>query len=156
MYMTRSQILILILIIALGFFFRTYQLVERADFGHDADLYSWIIKDIVVNGHLRLAGQETSAPGIFIGPLFYYLLIPFFLLFNMDPVAAQIPITIIGILTVISYYLVFSKLFNIRTGLIAAFLYAVLISSAVWFDRRLAPSTPTNLWTIWYFYTVIM
>ena len=111
---------------------------------------------IYTPGHLRLAGQETSAPGIFIGPLFYYLLIPFFLLFNMDPVAAQIPITIIGILTVISYYLVFSKLFNIRTGLIAAFLYAVLISSAVWFDRRLAPSTPTNLWTIWYFYTVIM
>lgn len=154
--MRRAQILLLILIIFLGLFFRTYQIVERADFGHDADLYSWIVKDILINGHLRLAGQETSAPGIFIGPLFYYLLVPFYIAFNMDPVAAHIPITIFGILTVISYYFVFSRLFNSKVGLIASFLYAVLISSAVWFDRRLAPSTPTNLWIIWYFYTIVM
>jgi len=41
-------------------------------------------------------------------------------------------------------------------GFIASFLYAVLLSTAIWFDRRLAPSTPTNLWTIWYFYTVVI
>lgn len=154
--MSRPQLILLILIIALGFFFRTYQVVGRADFGHDADLYSWIVKDIVINKHFRLVGQETSASGIFIGPLFYYLLVPFFLLLNMDPVATHIPITIIGLLTVVSYYFVFSKLFNSRVGFIASFLYAVLLSSAVWFDRRLAPSTPTNLWTIWYFYTIVM
>lgn len=154
--MKRSQILLLGLIIAIALFFRTYQMIAQADFGHDADLYSWIVKDIVVNKHLRLVGQETSAPGVFIGPFFYYSLVPFFLLSNMDPVAAHIPITIFGILTVISYYIVFSKLFNNKVGLIASLLYAVLISMAVWFDRRLAPSTPTNLWTIWYFYTIIM
>ncbi len=154
--MKKSQFLILSLIFLLALFFRTYLIVERSDFGHDADLFSWIVKDITINGHLRLVGQETSASGIFIGPLFYYLLVPFFLLFNMDPVAALVPVTIIGFLTVVSYYIVFSKLFNNKVGLIASFLYAILISSAVWFDRRLAPSTPTNLWTIWYFYTLIM
>lgn len=126
------------------------------DFGHDADLYSWIVKDVVLNGHQRLIGQEISAPGIFLGSLFYYLLVPFYLIFNMDPVASIFPITIIGMTTVLSYFIVFSKLFNPTLGLIASFLYAVLISAAVWFDRRLAPSTPTNLWTIWYFYTIIM
>lgn len=154
--MKRPQLILLILIIVLAFFFRTYKLVERADFGHDADLYSWIVKDIVIDGHLRLVGQETSAPGIFIGPLFYYLLVPFFLSLNMDPAAAFIPITIIGMLTVISYCFVFSKLFNIRVGLITSFLYAVLLSTAIWFDRWLAPSTPTNLWAVWYFFTIIM
>ncbi len=153
--MKKSQFLLLFILL-LALFFRTYQLVERSDFGHDADLYSWIVKDIVVNGHLRLVGQETSAPGIFIGPLFYYLLVPFFILFKMDPASALIALTIIGMLTVISYYFVFTKLFSSKIGLIAAFLYAVLISNAVWFDRRLAPSTPTNLWTIWYFYTIVM
>lgn len=148
--------MLLVLILLLGFFFRTYQLVERADFGHDADLFSWIVKDIVLNGHHRLIGQEISAPGIFLGSLFYYLLVPFYLIFNMDPVASIFPITIIGMLTLFSYFIVFSKLFNPTVGLIASFLYAVLLSAAVWFDRRLAPSTPTNLWTIWYFYTVIM
>lgn len=124
------------------------------DFAHDQDLFSWIAKDIIVNHHPRLLGQLTSAEGIFIGPLFYYMLVPFILLFNMDPVGTFIPITVIGILTTLSYYFVFSKLFNIRTGLIAAFLHAVLISWAG-FDRRIVPSSPSNLWVIWYFYTII-
>lgn len=144
----------LILILLIGLFFRTYAVVERYDFAHDHDLFSWIVKDIVVDGHPRLIGQLTSAPGIFIGPLFYYSLIPFFLLLNMDPVGAIIPITITGILTIISYYFVFSKLFNKKVGLIIAFLYATLLST-VGLDRRVAPSTYTNLWVIWYFYTVV-
>ncbi len=72
----------------------------------------------------------------------------------MDPVAALVPVTIIGVLTTLSYYLVFSKLFTKTAGLIAAFLQAILLAW-VGFDRRVVPSTPTNLWVIWYFYTII-
>lgn len=153
--MVKKYTLFLILgILAISLFSRTYQIVERFGFDHDGDLYSWVVKDIVVNNHPRLIGQLTSAPGIYIGPFFYYLLIPFFMLFNMDPIGTIIPLTIFGLLTTLSYYLVFSKLFNKHAGLIAALLHSVLLSS-VEFDRRNAPSTPTNLWTVWYFYTVI-
>lgn len=151
----RQHLLVLGLILAVGLFFRTYQVIERFEFAHDGDLYSWIVKDIVINGHFRLIGQETSTSGIFIGPAFYYLITPFFLLTNMDPVGATILITIIGVLTVLSYYIVFSKLFNIEVGLIAAFLYATLLAT-VGSDRWVVPSTSTNLWVIWYFYIVIM
>ena len=68
--MRRSHLLILALILVIGLFFRSYQLTERFEFAHDGDLYSWIVKDIVVNHHFRLIGQLTSAPGIFIGGLF--------------------------------------------------------------------------------------
>lgn len=146
-------LLCLILIIAL--FFRAYKLIEWFEFAQDGDLYSWIVKDIVVDKHLRLIGQLTTAPGIFIGPAFYYILIPFFLVARMDPVGAVIPITLIGVLTVASYYYVFSKLFNKEAGLVIAFLYAILLSLVI-FDRRVVPSTPTNLWLVWYFYTVLM
>lgn len=149
------HLLILALIIIIALFFRTYKLIPWFGFDHDGDLYSWMVKDIVVDHHFRLIGQETSAPGIFIGPLFYYTLIPFFLLFRMDPLGAIIPLTAIGIITVVSYYIVFSKLFNKKVGLIASFLYAVLLTN-VYFDRRIVPNTPTNLWLIWYFYTVMM
>lgn len=147
------RLFLLVLIIAI--FFRTYDVVTRFDFAHDGDLFSWIVKDIVVDHHFRLIGQQTTAPGIFIGPLFYYMLIPFFWLTKMDPIGALIPIIIFGILTVASYYWVFSRLFNEKIGLIASFLYAALIVP-VNFDSRVVPSTPTNLWLIWYFYTVVM
>ena len=146
------KILILILLIAL--FFRTYEVIDRFEFAHDGDLYSWIVKDIVVNGHPRLIGQLTTAPGIYIGPFFYYMLIPFFILTKMDPIGAIIPITIVSIFTVFSYWWVFKKLFNPTVGLIGAFLYGVLLW-VIQLDRRVVPSTPTNLWVVWYFYTLI-
>ncbi|MDP2632825.1 MAG: hypothetical protein Q8P25_03835 [Candidatus Curtissbacteria bacterium] len=84
------------LVILLPLFFRTYDIVNRFEFAHDGDLYSWIIKDIVVDKHLRLIGQLTTAPGIFIGPAFYYMLIPFFLLTKMDPLGAVDHSSLIG------------------------------------------------------------
>lgn len=150
----RAVFFILILILALGIFLRTYRIYERFEFGHDGDLSSWIVKDIVINGHPRLIGQLTSAEGIFVGPLFYYLLIPFFLLTNMDPVGVTLLGVIIGALTIISYYFVLSKLFNKISGLTAAFLHAVSIG-ATGFDRWIVPTLPVKLWAIWYLYSLI-
>ncbi|MBI4036349.1 hypothetical protein HY386_00525 [Candidatus Daviesbacteria bacterium] len=150
----KIHLILLALILLIALFFRTFQIVERFEFAHDGDLYSWIVKDMVVDGHFRLIGQLTTAPGVFIGPFFYYLLIPFFLLTKMDPIGGLIPITFLGLLTVFSYYFCFSRLFSKQVGLIAAFLHAVLLSPVI-FDRAVVPSTPTHLWMIWYFYTVI-
>lgn len=146
--------LLLVLILVIGLFFRTYKVIDRFNFDHDGDLSSWIVKDIAIDRHPRLIGQLTTAPGIFIGPGYYYLITPFYLLTNMDPVGGIIPITLIGILTMFSYYFVFSKLFNTQVGLIAAFLDTVLLS-LVQLDRRVVPSTPTNIWVVWYFYIVL-
>lgn len=150
----RPYPILLLGILLISLFFRTYQIIERLDYAHDGDLSAWIVKDIVVNHHFRLIGQLTSAPGIFIGPFYYYLLVPFYFLTNMDPVGGVIMITILGILTTLSYYLIFSKLFNPKLGLIAAFLQATLLS-LVKDDRWVVPSTPSNLWVIWFFYTVV-
>lgn len=150
----RPHLLILAMILLLGLFFRIYHVVERFEFAHDADLYSWIVKDIVVNHHIRLIGQLTSAPGIFIGGLFYYLLIPFFLISNMDPIGAIFLAIIIGLVTMLSLYFVLSRLFNPQLGLIATSLYATLLS-IINTDRWVVPTITTNLWVIWYFYTVL-
>lgn len=150
----RPHFLILGLILLIGLFFRSYKIIERFEFAHDGDLYSWIVKDIVVNHHFRLIGQLTSAPGIFIGGLFYYLLIPFFLLSNMDSVGVSLLGIIVGIFTILSYYFVLSKLFNKAAGISVAFLHSVLITT-VGFDQWIVPTLPTKLWAIWYFYTVI-
>lgn len=152
--MQKSHLLILGLILLIGSFLRFYKIVENFGFAHDADLYSWIVKDIVINHHIRLIGQLTSAPGIFIGGLFYYLLIPFFLVSKMDPIGSAYLSVIIGLATIVSYYFVFSKLFKPEIGLIAAFLYATLLTS-VNADRWIVPTITTNIWVIWYFYTVM-
>lgn len=151
--MKRAYIL-LGLVLLISFFFRTYKIVEWFDFGHDSDLYSWIIKDIVINHHFRLIGQLTSAPGIFVGPLFYYLLAPFFIITNMDPIGALVPVVMLGFFSTFSYYFVFSKLFNKYIGLIGAFLYAVSFST-IGSDRWVVPTVTTAIWSIWYLYAIV-
>lgn len=149
-----QSILVLGLILAVGFFLREYQAVSRFGFAHDADLFSWIVKDIALNHHLRLIGQETSAPGIFIGPLFYYLLIPFFWMTHFDPAGALIFSGLIGLLTILSFYFVFKKIFDQITGQVAAFIQSVLLLR-VDHDRWVVPTITDNLWLVWYFYSII-
>src|SRR3990167_9854920 len=104
----------LVLVIGVALFFRLYKLREFYIFEHDQDLYSFIVRDIL-SGHLRLIGQLTSIEGVFIGPLYYYFLVPFYLIFNYNPLAVIIPATFISVLTVVSVYYVFYQLFEKRT-----------------------------------------
>ncbi|MDD2822912.1 MAG: glycosyltransferase family 39 protein [Candidatus Daviesbacteria bacterium] len=142
---------LLIFILLLGLFFRIYKLEIFYPFGHDQDLFAWVAKDIVADHHFRLIGQETSVNGVFIGPIFYYLIAICFALFNMDPMSANIPTTIFSLLTIFSIYFVFSKFFNKTIGLVGAFIYAVS-PGIVFLDRWVVPTQPTILWTTWYLY----
>jgi hypothetical protein len=137
-----KQKIVLIAVIALALFMRSYQYLERYSYAHDTDLAAWIVKDIVVDGHNRLIGQLTSAPGIFIGSLFYYMQIPFFLVTHMDPVGTVWLAVAIGITATVSMYFI--------GGLIAGWLYAgsFLISST---EREVVPTTLVMLWAVWFY-----
>lgn len=142
------------IILLLALLFRTYKLETFYSFGHDQDLFAWIAKDIVSDHHLRLIGQETSVTGVFIGPLFYYLIALSFTIFGLDPLSANIPTIVTGLLTTFSIYWIFSKFFGRNTGLIGSFLYAVS-PGVVFLDRWVVPTQPTILWTVWYLYILL-
>lgn len=151
----RLLLILLLSILLLGVFMRLYQASERFEFSHDGDLYSWIVKDMVVDKHPRLIGQITSTEGIYIGGLFYYLLIPFYILNGMDPSMVYWMGVVVGVATIISFYFVFNRLFGTVAGLIAAYLQSVMISRVVW-DRWIVPTVTSHLWEIWFLYVVVM
>jgi 4-amino-4-deoxy-L-arabinose transferase-like glycosyltransferase len=144
----------LIVILLLGLFLRIYKFSSFFQFGHEQDLQAWIVKDILADKHPRLIGQETSIVGLFIGPLYYYLLVPFFAAFRMDPRASIIPITAISMTTIASVYFVLRELFSKKTGTAGALLYAVS-PAIVFLDRWAVPTQPTLLWAIWFFYVLM-
>ena len=153
-YLTKTN-LIFIGILLVGIFLRFYQLKERFSYGHDHDLAAWMVKDILVNKHLRLIGQQTSNLGIFIGPLYYYFQVPFFALFKMDPIAEAVASSLVGILGIFSSYFIFSKTFSKTTGLISAFIYS-LSFSVVNNDREAVPTVPVIIWSMWLFYALAL
>lgn len=143
--------MILLLIFSLGVFLRFFELKSRFIYNHDHDLISWIVKDILIDKHLRLIGQETSTQGIFIGPLYYYLQIPFLLIFKMDPIAQVVTSSLIGLFGIFSAYYVFSKVFGKDVGFISSFIYSVsfyMVNN----DREAVPTMPVIIWSMWFFY----
>lgn len=149
----KRTLIILALILVISLALRSFRIVETFGFSHDADLFSWIVKDILIDHHLRFIGQETSTAGIFIGPLFYYLLTPFYLITGFHPASAILLALAIGVLTTLSYFFVFKNIFDEKTGLVAAFLQAV-IPYRVAFDRWIVPTITVNLWCIWFFLAI--
>jgi len=142
-----------LVILGLGLFLKSYKPLQLFIYSHDQDLAGWIIKDILVNKHLRLIGQETSSHGVFVGPVFYYLLIPFYLLFDMDPIGGVVMVTFLGAFGIWSCYYVFLKIFNKSTGLIASLIYATSFYTVLT-DREVVPTTPAIIWTVWFLYSL--
>lgn len=145
---------LLLFILFIGLFFRIYKAVDYFSYGHEQDLQAWIVKDILVDHHLRLIGQETSITGLFIGPLYYYILAFFFLVTGLNPASSIIPVTFISLATIASVYIVGLKLFGKVTGTIASFIYAMSLN-IVFLDRWAVPTQTTLLWTVWFFYVTI-
>ena len=143
----------IVLILGIAVFMRTAMALELFMYSHDQDLLSWFVKDIVVNKNLRLIGQETSVHGVFIGPLFYYAAVPFYLLWGMNPVGGIALSTLIGAASCLSIFYVFSKAFSRRAGYIGMLLYAVSFY-VVMTDREVVPTTPVILWSIWFLYAL--
>jgi hypothetical protein len=151
----------LLLILTVAFMVRILNLQELFLYGHDNDLAGWFIKDVLINHHPRLVGQETSTPGIFIGPLFYYLQIPFYLLTGMDPIGVVLLTALLGTFTGWSIYFVFAQIWDKQSlplrggsvGLLGASIYAISFYTVLG-DREVVPTMPVILWTVWFLYGI--
>ncbi len=113
--------IILFLIVVLCVFMRIWRYEDFYGFGHDQDLFAWIAKDIVIDQNIRLIGQETSINGLFVGPIFYYLISLLLLFFNMDPRVANVVTVAVSLFTALSFYFVISKFFGKTAGLVTSF-----------------------------------
>jgi 4-amino-4-deoxy-L-arabinose transferase-like glycosyltransferase len=118
-----KDLLPIILIILAGAFLRLYRIkdyiVFLGDEGRDA-LVVWNI----LHGHLTLLGPTASVGGFFLGPIYYYMMAPFLLLFNYDPVGPAVMVALFGLATIYLLYRVVTQFFGKPAGLIASLLYA--------------------------------
>jgi len=123
--MRKSRYLIIFLIIlAVHSFFRFYQLDSRSPFGWDQVDNAWAAKDIIVDHKLPLVGMQAKLnTGFFIGPLYYYLIAPFYFLTNLDPIASGIFAGLTSVFTLSVIFMIVKRIFNEKVSLIACFIY---------------------------------
>ncbi len=116
--------LLLIGIILLASFLRLYKIQDYLTFLGDEGRDMLVVYNIL-HGHPTLLGPTASVGGFFLGPIYYYFMVPFVWVAGGNPVGSAIMVALFGIATVWLTYFVGSKFFNTPSGLVAALLYAV-------------------------------
>lgn len=135
---------VLLLILLLGSLLRLYRLRDMAHYDFDQEYVTSFVLDVVTVYPLKFVGQGLSVQGLFMGPFYFYFLVPFYLLFNLDPLGGAVGSVVLGLLIIAGYYWVAKELWSEKAGLIAAFIRAIGFY-AISADWAMVPSYTSDL-----------
>ncbi len=122
----RIEKIFLILILLLAAFFRFYRISDYMTFLGDEGRDALVLDGIATARHIPLIGPGTSVGSMYLGPLYYYLISPAYLLFGLSPVGPSAFVAGLGVATVgLLWYLARGWSRDRITPLIVAFLYAI-------------------------------
>jgi len=108
-------ILLFSLLFLIFSFFRFYHLPHRIIFNWDQERDGWAIKKIIDLKKPTLIGPRILGPGgFFLAPYFFYLLLPFYFIFNFYPQAIIGFVIFINLAFFLTAFFVLKRIFNIR------------------------------------------
>jgi 4-amino-4-deoxy-L-arabinose transferase-like glycosyltransferase len=137
---------LLIFLLLSGFFLRTYRLGDLLGFYFDQGRDAKVIWELWHNHKFFLIGPTTGIEGIFLGPFYYYLIAPAYLLGGGSPVWPAVELALINVLAIGIFYLIGKKYFSPSAGLITVILMA-LSNRLVQDQRWLSNPTPLPLFS---------
>ena len=112
-------------ILAIGAYLRLYKISLYMTFLGDEGRDVLIVKRMITEGKWTLLGPTASVGGFFMGPIYYYFMVPFLWLWNFNPVGPAIMVALFGIVTIFLVYYVGKRMFGREVGLVASGLYAL-------------------------------
>lgn len=136
----RVDILICLFLLVLAFFFRLWKLKSFQYWSDDEQILWAIVRHLVIDKHPSLV-IPNSALGLSFGPLFHYLVAPWYWIIKFDPQKILLLGNLFTFFNVILIYAAGNLLGGRKVGFAAGFLYAVSFLSSL-FDRRLWALSP--------------
>lgn len=120
----KINLVLLVAIISISFFFRFYKIHDWLSWGMDQEYEAFLVKNILNFKHFPLIGVNASDTGLYLGPAFIYFAAIPFAVFGGNPLGWAITASLIGIAVTYLIYKVAKEMFSQKTGLFASFLYA--------------------------------
>src|SRR3989344_253852 len=112
-------------VLAVGAYLRLYKISQYLTFLGDEGRDVLIVKHMIVDGKWTLLGPTASVGGFYMGPIYYYFMLPFLWLWRLDPVGPAIMVALIGIATIYLIYKTAMEMFGKKEAYIASVLYAL-------------------------------
>src|SRR3989304_5159037 len=106
------EVLILLTILLAGAFLRLYKIADYMTFLGDEGRDVLVVKRMIVDHKFTLLGPTASVGGFFLGPIYYYFMLPFLFLWRLDPVGPAVMVALFGIATIYLVYRVGKDFFH--------------------------------------------
>ena len=129
----RLEIIAISSIVLIALLLRLFRISEFLTFLGDEGRDVRIVRNIL-QGDLAFIGPQTSIGNMYLGPLYYYIIAPALLLFNLSPVGPAVLMAFLGSLTVGLVWWVARTWFNPLSGVLAA-LFMALSPVAIIYSR---------------------
>lgn len=123
--MSKFKVFLVLLIIGVSAFTHFYRINKTYVFQNDEGRDALIAYRMIDTGRPILLGPETSVGNMYLGPFYYYLMVPSLYLSNLDPVGPAIMVGLLGTLTTILLLFLGKKYQNFQAGMVAALFYAL-------------------------------
>jgi hypothetical protein len=146
--------LLIIIILLLAFILRIYRISELLDFHYDQGRDAKVIWDLWHNHKFFLIGPVTGLDGVFLGPFYYYLIAPFYLIGGGNPAIPSIFLSVLVTASLFVLYKTGELIGDKKLGLLALIIGSFsnfLIMSSRW----LSNPTPIYLTSISLFYCLL-
>lgn len=143
--------LILLFILSFSLFLRIFRINDLLGFYYDQGRDALVIWKLIHEGKFFLVGPVTGIEGIFLGPFYYYLIAPFYLIGGGSPVFVSICLSFISVMGIFFLYRLAKILFDKETGFLTIFIYGCSFSLVV-FSRWLSNPNPLptlSLLVVW-------
>lgn len=129
---------LIILIWIIGLFLRCYNQTDLLGFYYDQGRDAKMAQDIISGYNFPAIGPTTGIAGLFLGPFWFYLIVPGYFLGQGNPAIAAYFISFLESLTIPLIYYFVKKYWNPKTAYVASILWSLshyLIRSSRWFSN---------------------
>ena len=154
----------ILVILLIGAFLRLYRIDEYMTFLGDEGRDAIVVRRLLVDFDPILVGPGTSIGNMYLGPLYYYMMAPFLLLFRFNPAGPAVMVAILGVITIGFVWWVAREWFPSTSsgqasiaGLVAAGLYAItptviVYSRSSWNPNIMPFFALLTIYSIWQFW----
>lgn len=129
-----KYVLLALLLLVVGTFFRFYRLSEFVMFLGDQGRDALVVKRILTFEHLPAIGAPTSVGQVYLGPFYYYFIAPWLFIFQFNPVGLAYGVAFFSSLFIFIYFYVVREFFDNTVAIIATF-FLTFSSSLVELSR---------------------
>ena len=141
-------------VVAVSLFLRLFRISSYMTFLGDEgrDALVWLR---MTHGKFTLIGPTTSIGNMYLGPLYYYLMLPFYIL--LGTVGPSVGVALFAGTTTFLLWLFGRQWFSEKVGLLSAFLYAIspvaiILSRSSWNPNVMPFFALLTIWGVWQFW----